>query len=202
MFIHKFLSKHISCITIDSIGGVRTTMTSKMQKHSNHTAVFGEITRGRPVMHMFCKWLQLGMHVFYIFNSNIKIKKFQHTLDQAFFGILINLVLACLMQTVRNLAASYSCSKSTPSACNWIATSTVSFSFLAQEIKKSTKLIAYDNDFLANEVVEVKRSLRLVAVSKFFSEILPQGLGKIITVVLRWWTLTAMKHVKIFLGHK
>ncbi len=46
MFMHELWAEHISCSTVNSISNFRACMSSKIQKHSNHTTVV-EIARGR-----------------------------------------------------------------------------------------------------------------------------------------------------------
>ncbi len=59
LFVHKLWAEHISCGTVDSISNVKPHVTSKIQKHSNHTTVV-EIARGGFSMHMFDKRLSFG----------------------------------------------------------------------------------------------------------------------------------------------
>ncbi len=85
VFFHKLWVEHISCSTVDSkvMSGHVCLVSSKIQEHSNHTAV-AEITRGRLSLYMFGKRLPFAICGLSICRSNIEVKSFQHLFDQTF----------------------------------------------------------------------------------------------------------------------
>ncbi len=83
MFMHKLWTEHISCRTVDNISNVRVSVSSKIQRHSSHTAV-DEMTRGRIYIHIFGKKLPSGRCELSICSSIIEAKSFQYLFDQTF----------------------------------------------------------------------------------------------------------------------
>ncbi len=97
----------------------------------------------QALLQMFSKRLSFDRGKLSIWSSNIKAKSLQHLLIRPFCIKLRNPILELdLMWSPRNLAALSSCSRSIPSAYNWTAKPTISYSFLAHMIKSSTQLIA------------------------------------------------------------